>query len=200
MKYEDEGIIRLRKEQRKEEYHDIRGEGVYIGDRFVRFSPRQIGSMATLFIPEDFIDMPQEVRLIKYPSQARPEEILTSLDGRVSFAFQMLEEIPKGQITVLALQMKELLHKANPSIVFNSEEMGTLSDGCTICMFDFENSGVDGRIYHMMCFAAWEGGVLHGTFNCPQEDEEEWRDAVWQAFLTIQDQESEEQGEQNGTD
>lgn len=91
MENPDIQIAELKKVRRKHKFTNIE-DGLFIGDMFVKFSARDILEGIECLIPEEFIDMPEEVQLMKYPSVSRPQRILTSLDSRVNFAFSLLKE------------------------------------------------------------------------------------------------------------
>lgn len=187
MEYPDIQIAELKKVRRKQKFTNIE-EGLFIGDTFVKFSARDILEGIECLIPEEFIDMPEEVQLMKYPSVSRPQRILTSLDSRVNFTFSLLKEsIPEEQMEDLTAQLKELIHKTNPAAVFYREDAKELFNKKKIYMFNFKSFSVDGQIYHMMCFTSLNCGMLHATFNCPEEFSDDWEEAVWQAFQTIRE-------------
>lgn len=142
--------------------------------------------MVKLYIPEEFIDMPMEIQLMKFPSVSRPQRIFTSLDSSVNFTFSLVEQyISDEQIEVLAKQMKEIIRKSNPAAVFYQEKIELLACGHIISMFEFKNFGVDEQMYNMVCFTPLSCGTLHGTFICLDRDSGEWKDMAWEAFKTI---------------
>lgn len=53
----------------------------------------------SILLPEGFIDMPSEIARIKYPSEQRSQEIMTSDDGTVNFTFSLFEaDFNEGQL------------------------------------------------------------------------------------------------------
>lgn len=186
MDYEDEKIAELKKQLRRNKYKDIKGEGVFINDQLVKFCLRNINNGTALYLPEDFIDMPEEIKLMKYPSVNRPQRIITSLDSSVNFVFSLVEQqMSDDQIKSLTDQMKELIHKSNPSVVFYREDREILDAGRPVFMFDFKSFGIDEQMYNMVCYTSLSCGVLHGTFICLDRDSENWKDMAWEAFQTI---------------
>lgn len=186
MEYEDEKIAELKKELRRQKYTHIKGEGIFINRQFTKFCLRAINDDVGLYIPEEFIDMPEEIQLMKFPSVNRPQRIFTSLDGSVNFAFSIVDyQIPDTQIESLAEQMEEVIRKSNPAAIFYQDDQSTLVSGRTICMFDFKNYGIDEQMYNMLCFTSLNHGTLHGTFICLDRDADDWKEAAWEAFKTI---------------
>lgn len=185
MGYEDEKIAELKRKRRQEQHTDIR-EGVYIDSQFVRFSPRKLWDDIEMFIPEDFIEMPEEIQAMKYPSISRPQIILTSLDTRINFAFNLSEKkVTEDQVESFLLQMKELLKRTNPAVKFYQKKKEKLPHGQQVYMFDFKSYGVDEALYNMVSFSPLNDGMLQGIFNCPERCAESWQNAAWQAFQTI---------------
>ena len=80
-----------------------------------------------------------------------------------------------------------MLQHSNPSLVFEWEESGVLSDSRLVEMFDYRSYGVDEKLYNMMCFASFPCGILHGIFNCLESEAEQWQGAAWQVFLSLRE-------------
>lgn len=186
MEYEDEKIAELKKELRRQKYTDIKGKGVFIKGQFIKFGLRAINDNVELHIPEDFIDMPEEIQHMKFPSVSRPKRIFTSLDGSVNFAFSIVDnQIPDNQIESLTGQMEKVIRKSNPAAVFYMDALESLASGRPICMFDFKSFSVDEQMYNMVCFTPLSCGTLHGTFICLDRDSGDWKNIAWEAFKTI---------------
>lgn len=186
MHYEDELIVSLKKEQRRKKFTDIKSDGVYIEDRFINFTPRKIFDTVDIYIPDEFIDMPEEIQLMKYPSANKPQVILTSLDVSVNFAFNLIEDrIEEEQLKDLSAEMAKMIQKVNPAAMIYEEKSGRLSNGHLIYMFDYKSFGIDEQIYNMVCFTTINCGTLHSVFNCLDRDAEDWKEVAWQAFLSI---------------
>lgn len=186
MEYKDDKIAQLKKEKNRYEYANIKGEGVFINDRLTKFSERPVNECVKLYIPEEFIEMPKEIQLMKFPSVSRPQRIFTSLDSSTNFTFSIVEQqTPDEQTEALAIQLKEIIRKSNPAAVYYQEESEWLANGRPISMFDFKNFGIDGQMYNMVCIAPLSCGTLHSTFICLEEDSEDWKEFAWEAFQTI---------------
>lgn len=158
MEYKDERIAVLIKEIRRQKHTDIKGEGVFINGQFIKFGLRAINDNVELYIPEEFIDMPEELRFMKFPSVNRPQTIFTSLDDSVNFTFSIVDNhIVDSQIESLMEQMVEVIRKSNPAAVFYQEASEILPNEHSICMFDFKSFGVDEQLYNMACFTSLDG-------------------------------------------
>lgn len=191
MEYEDEKIIALKKQMRNLTDTNIRESGIYIQDQYIKFNQIFIFDEISIYLPEDFIDIPEMVKTMKYPSENRPAVIKTSLDTSVNFSFNMLEKINSEQVKELAGQLKSTINKMNPSFTFYEEWEGETLQDNKIRMFDFKSYGLDEQIYNMMCLIPLKNGTLHGIFNCLDRDSEDWKEVAWKVFLTTKEQKKE---------
>ena len=193
MEYEDEQLAALKKQARSNQAVNIKEQGVYIGEEFINFQPVHILEKISIYLPETFIEMPEEIKKVKYPSANRPEIIKTSLNTNVNFAFNWMDKRSfVNQEEELALQLKAVLLKTNPSFVFYEEDEQKTSGGNTIRTFDFKSYGIDEQMYNMMCIISFSGGTLHGIFNCLDRDSEDWKKVLGQVFQSVVEFDEEE--------
>ncbi|MBS5794919.1 MAG: hypothetical protein ACLUCH_07760 [Lachnospirales bacterium] len=192
-KYLDETILEIKRQKDKEENINIE-EGVYIKNEYVEFEEIKLfdESMGIL-LPKSFIDLPDTMKKIKYPSEQRPQIIKTSLDTSVNFGFSLLPLPIRNEQTKDAIkQFKIVLKKVNPSYVFydlKEEKIGKK----TISWFDFKSYGVDFPMYNIMYIIPIRNKVMHGIFNCLYKDIDEWKDYAFQVIKTIKENEEENQ-------
>ncbi len=185
MEYEDEQIIAVKKQMKALHTANIKEQEIYIGEEYFKFQPVRIFDNVSLYLPESFIEMPDKIKKIKYPSDNRPAVIKTNLNSNINFAFNWLEDLNGiNQGEEVAGQIKDVLIKTNPSFVFYEERNGKTASGNIIKMFDFRSYGIDEQMYNMMCTISFHGGILHGIFNCLDRDSEDWKKAAWQVFQT----------------
>ncbi len=192
-KYLDETILEIKRQKDKEENINIE-EGVYIKNEYVEFEEIKLfdESMGIL-LPKSFIDLPDTMKKIKYPSEQRPQIIKTSLDTSVNFGFSLLPLPIRNEQTKNAIkQFKIVLKKVNPSYVFydlKEEKIGKK----TISWFDFKSYGVDFPMYNIMYIIPIRNKVMYGIFNCLYKDIDEWKDYAFQVIKTIKENEEENQ-------
>ena len=192
-KYLDETILEIKRQKDKEENINIE-EGVYIKNEYVEFEEIKLfdESMGIL-LPKSFIDLPDTMKKIKYPSEQRPQIIKTSLDTSVNFGFSLLPLPIRNEQTKDAIkQFKIVLKKVNPSYVFydlKEEKIGKK----TISWFDFKSYGIDFPMYNIMYIIPIRNKVMHGIFNCLYKDIDEWKDYAFQVIKTIKENEEENQ-------
>ena len=119
MDFLDEEIMEFRKSAKKSKYNSLE-TGMYIKDRLIRFKETQILSdKVSVMLPEGFVEMPQRIAKIKYPSEQRPQVIMTSDDGTVNFTFSLYDtECNERQIEDALGQFKAVIRKVNPAFIF----------------------------------------------------------------------------------
>ena len=190
MEYFDEDILEAKRELDKQR-HTTLETGIYAGDELITFSQVTLpDSKIRIFLPEQFIVMPDVVKDAKYPSKNAPEFIMTSLDSLVNFAFNILPVFLESCDTkVMSRQFQNALHNVNPSIRIKNQTDGLATrQGNEMSWFDFKGYAIDGQNYNRMYIVRMRNTVLHGIFNCPMELKEQWEDIVEQCFLSIEEE------------
>lgn len=187
--YLDETILKMKNLKNKEESNNIK-DGIYIKNEYMEFEEIELfeKSMKILF-PKSFIDLPENMKKIKYPSEQRPQIIKTSLDTSVNFGFSLLPLLIRNEQTKEALkQFKTVLKRVNPAYVFydfKEEKVGKK----TISWFDFKSYGVDFPMYNIMYILPIKNKVMHGIFNCLYRDVDEWKEYAFQVIKSIKETE-----------
>jgi hypothetical protein len=190
MEYDDEQIIAVKKQMKALQTANLKEQGIYIGEEYFKFQSVHIFDNVSIYLPESFIEMPDKIRKMKYPSDNRPDVIKTNLNTNINFAFNWLENLNCiNQGEELSGQIKDVLIKTNPSFVFYEDRNGKTYSGNIIKMFDFKSYGIDEQMYNMMCTISFHGGILHGIFNCLDRDSEDWKEVAWQVFQTSMESE-----------
>lgn len=185
MDFLDEEIMEFRKSAKKSKYNSLE-TGMYIKDRLIRFKETQILSdKVSVMLPEGFVEMPQRIAKIKYPSEQRPQVIMTSDDGTVNFTFSLYDtEFNERQIEDALGQFKAVIRKVNPAFVFYDF---VVESDKALGWFDFKSYGLDEQIYNVMYLLPVEGKLMHGIFNCLYRDILEWKEAVHQIMMSVTD-------------
>ena len=146
--YYDKQIIPLKVRSSEAESMSL-DTGYYIEGRLETFSKEQyFDDLLSIYIPESFIDMPDEIKEIKYPTNFRPEIIKTNLAGDVNLSISLLKVGEDMEIKTLVTDFRNLLAKAHNGIKFL--EYDEFDNDCCVKMycFDFIIPGIDERIYH----------------------------------------------------
>ena len=146
--YYDKQIIPLKVRNSEAEAMSL-DTGYYIEGRLETFSKEQyFDKLLSIYIPESFIDMPDEIKEIKYPTNFRPEIIKTNLAGDVNLSISLLKVSEDTEVKTLVTDFKNLLSKAHNGIKFlEYDELE--KEGCVkMYCFDFIIPGIDERIYY----------------------------------------------------
>lgn len=189
MEYFDEEIINAKRELERLK-HTTLETGIYVGDDLITFSKIDLpDTEISMYLPEQFIIMPDMVKEMKYPSQNAPDLVITSLDSMVNFAFNILPVVLEtGDTKIMSRQFQNALSNVNPSIKFkNKINDMTTRQGNEMSWFDFKGYTLDGQNYNRMYIVKMRKTVLHGIFNCPVQFKEEWENIVEQCFLSVEE-------------
>lgn len=189
MEYFDEEILQAKREI---EYlrHDSLETGIYVEDELITFSEITLPkTKISIYLPEQFIDMPDMVKDIKYPSKNAPDYVYTSLDSMVNFNFNILDMVMEdGDIQEMGSQFRNALCNVNPSIrIKNQTDDEKTVGGNEMSWFDFKSFALDGQIYNRMYVIRMRNTVLHGIFNCPMRVKEQWADIAGKCFMTVKE-------------
>ena len=176
--YYDKQIIPLKVRNSEAESMSL-DTGYYIEGRLETFSKEQyFDNLLSIYIPESFIDMPKEIREIKYPTSFRPEIIKTNLAGDVNLSISLLKVSEDTEVKTLVTDFKNLLSKAHKGIKFleydELEKEGYVKMYC----FDFIIPGIDERIYHKAGLGKIGRETVQVMFNCREPLSWTWKKAV----------------------
>ena len=188
MEYLDEVILKERKELEYQSHTTLEA-GIYVDDNLITFTEQQLEDLnISVYLPDDFILMPPQVKDIKYPSKEAPDVILTSLSSTINIGFSKLEIIIEEKDTVqIREQFQNVIKNVNPSIMIMKNETGETNTGQEMSWFDFRGYSVDGQSYNRMYFYRMKKFVIHGIFNCPMSDKVNWSQIVDQLYCTVQE-------------
>lgn len=189
MKYYDEKILEARREEARLR-HTTLESGIYVEDDLITFSQISLPDIPIqIFLPDQFIPMPEEVKDVKYPSKNAPDLIVTSLDSTVNFGFNLFRKlIEDGDTAVMSRQFRDALRNINPAIKISKWEDNIRTDNdYEMSWFQFRGYALDGQNFNRMYFIKLEKSVLHGIFNCPMRVKDEWSDIAAKCFQTVEE-------------
>ena len=187
MEYFDEEILNARRELERLK-HTTLETGIYVGDELITFTQITLPETKIhLYLPEQFIVMPDLVKDMKYPSKNAPDLIITSLDSMVNFGFNILRvTMEEGDTKVMSSQFQNALRNVNPSIkIKNQISSVTTEHGNEVSGFDFKGYVIDGQNYNRVYLVRMRETVLHGIFNCPMQFKDEWGEIAEKCFMSI---------------
>ena len=162
-------------------------DGYYISGKLETFTKAlYFNDAASIYTPFSFIDMPDEIKEIKYPTNFRPEIIKTNLAGDINLSLSLLEEGKDADIETLLSDLRSLLLKAHKGIKFPDAAKFN-KEGCVeMHCFDFVLPGIDEKIYHMMGMGKTDRQIIQVIFNCMEPDTNAWKKAVIDIFENIE--------------
>ena len=130
MDFLDEKIIEARRKEAQKEL-DIRKDGLIVKGEKIEFRDTPLfQEKMSILLPASFVDMPQKIARLKYPSE-RPQIIKTDLLGSTNFAFNLFDKaIQPAQMKSAADGMKLILKKVNPANVFYEDGTELLGKPC----------------------------------------------------------------------
>lgn len=184
--YLDEKIIRLQGFYNgKTALYDFLKEEILICGRKVRFIPRNLfDNKICIWIPHDFIEMPEIIAKVRYISNYRPPVILTNAGYDENFGFHLLDkkEIENyGEIDGLIEQMKNaVLFQAPETVIYDKGII--CSTKANARWFEYKNFTLDDETYNLQFLFDFSTCVLAGTFNCRMRYYDKWKKPVLAAL------------------
>jgi hypothetical protein len=140
-----------------------------------------------MMVPEHFGVMPEKFQAIKYPSEFRPQELLTSDDLAVNLGFTHFTQVATDEeLESIVAQMMELIVRSNQSVEFLGKEK-RLTTNCQKIYYHFRFQGLDEAVYNLQCLTLVDKRIMMGTFSCPYREQEEWGSAAVKMFGSVTD-------------
>ena len=157
----------------------IMGKWVYFEERLL------VEEKITMMVPEAFEEMSNEVARIKYPSEDRPNLILTDQTTAMNLMFNhMDQEIKNENVEDLRDQVINGMTRLNPGIKTQGQGVEVISDR-NVAYVEFTNPALDGKLYNLMYFLELEGRSLMVSFNCQTKNIKYWKEAAFEMMHSI---------------
>lgn len=188
MEYLDEKIVELQRTYQQKAHQDIYAETVFVNDETLHFIQTNLFDDAFhIMLPESFVDMPEDVAKIKYPSEQRPQIIRTNQNGSVNFCFN-LYDIPfsNEQVADTISGFQSVLQKLQPGNEFFAYKTEPI-EKMEIGWFDFKNYAIDSQIYSLMFAVPIHKKICSGVFNCPFRNRKDWESIMKQVLVSIRE-------------
>lgn len=160
--------------------------GVRICGKWIYFERRLFAEDSiSMMVPKNFVPMTQEAAKIKYPSEHRPETILTDETGTINLMFQYMEgEVDSETIETFRNQVFGLMKYTNPGI--KEREVGEVDiENHRIAYVEFTNNALGGKLYNLMFYISVKGRPLMGSFNCITKDVKYWQPVAVEMMKSI---------------
>lgn len=161
--------------------------GVRIVGKWIYFERRMLlNEEISMMLPEKFELMNEDIARRKYPSEHRPELIMTDETGTVNLMFQYMEgEVTDETVEALRNQVFGMMKRVNPGI--KEQEIGTMQiSGKTVPYVEFSNPVIDGKLYNLMFYLSVNGRPLMGSFNCQTKVMKYWRSVAFEMVQSIE--------------
>ena len=154
-------------------------DGYYISGKLETFTKAiYFNDSVSIYTPSSFIDMPDEIKEIKYPTNFRPEIIKTNLAGDVNLSTSLLKVGEDTEVKTSATDFKNLLSKAHNGIKFLEYDEFDNDGFVKMYCFDFIIPGIDERIYHKTGLGKIGIETVQVMFNCREPLAWTWKKAV----------------------
>ncbi len=180
-------VKQVEKEVQAEAEKSIFDTGVKVLGKWISFERRLLAKETiTMMLPKDFVPMPPEIARMKYPSEHRPETILTEETGSVNLMLQYMEgEVDNTTIEIFRNQVFGMMKRVNSGI--KEREMGAVDvAGVRIAYVEFSNNAMDGKLYNLMFYLSVKGKPLMGSFNCMTKDMKYWKTIAFEMMQSIE--------------
>lgn len=197
--YFDEQIIDMRNQsQRRMECAESGDRDVAGGERSIDTGIRILGKWicferrflaedtVSMMLPTNFVPMDPEIAKRKYPSEQRPETILTDDTGTVNLLMQYMDgEESDETIERFRNQIFGMMKRVNPGI--REQEIGSMdAAGKKVAYVEFSNPTLDGKLYNLMFYLTVNGRPLMGSFNCQTKEMKYWRKAAIEMVQSVE--------------
>jgi len=185
-------IIAAYKKTHEEKYKSIFLPMTYIGGIRYHFAEREIQETGIVVqLPTDFLLMPDEIAKMKYPSEERPEIIISSVDMSVNFTYSLLPiKTSDEELTDIRNSMLESLKKLYPQNTYMESSVGYTKESRLFTWFEFYGPTLDVEIYTAHAITRIKQGILHAMFNCPRSEYESWKPVMLEVWASIAENKS----------
>jgi len=161
--------------------------GIKIKGRWVYFEERLlVEDKIMMMVPEEFTEMSEEQAKIKYPSEQRPETILTDDTTAINLMFTYMDE---KMDNVEAEQVRDetigMMCRLNPGIKKQESGVEIVSEK-NVAYVEFTNPVMDGKLFNILSFMELDGRTLMISWNCLTKEIKYWKKAVYEMIRSIQ--------------
>ena len=181
----DEKIVELLNVHKKGSRGSIEA-GYYIKEKVYYFTKYMLfDNKIQVMLPKVCVDLPENLKDIKYPNINRPPIIKSNIQEGMDFTFNILPYAPEMETPkVTARYIKGILKKLNPAFQF-FEEGNELIDNLEVSWFDFKSFGLDSNMYNFYYYIDLKECVLHGIFNCYLKDMDNWKPVAKEVMRSV---------------
>jgi len=180
-------IIAMQRQVVEEKYKSIYSPATYIGKKRYVFTARELSeARITVHLPELFLDLPESIAKQKYPSENRPQIIISSSDISVNFAFTLLPE-PTDDDEIIEVRNDALnaMKRLYPQNTYSDTGVDVTVCSRIYAWYEYSGPTLDSEMYALNAFMCIKDKLLHFLFNCPNEAHEQWKPVVLEVINSI---------------
>ncbi len=193
MEYKDEQILKLREEEKRQQFSTLQ-TGIYLGGNILKFREEIFMDAFSVSLPETMKILPEEYAKVKYPSEFRPQILLSTPELEVNLGFTLFPDIPSTEeLKTMGEGVMQGIKRAHPDCILYPAKYIQEGKGY---YFSFRSHALDEDIYNMSLLMQLENGLLQGSFNCLYRQHSEWKKVVVMIWETIEEWKEEEECEQ----
>lgn len=189
MPYTDEMILKLREEEKKKQFNTLE-KGIYLGGQILEFETQILMDTFSISLPKILGIMPIEYARIKYPSEFRPQILLTTTELDTNLGFTLFNEFYGSEVKIMAERIMRGISRAHPDYPVYPGK--SIQEGKGY-YFSFRSHALDSDVYNMSLIMKLKDRLLQSSFNCIYQQHTEWRKIVLLLWETIQEWEEEEE-------
>lgn len=179
-------VAKMLNEHKTKAYGSLE-EGVYIKEKFYEFERVSLfEDKFSIMLPKDFVDMPENIKKMKYLAEQRPKIIKTIPTGGIDIGFSLLDvTMTDAQLSQVFWHSKNAIRKLNPANVMMEESVIKGNNKLLIWM-DYISPALDGQMYNIMFLDNLGEYSYHGIFNCAISEMEVWKEVAMAILASIQ--------------
>ena len=184
---DEQFIYHIGMESKPVHTNNILDEYVIIDDEKIPFRRRTVlNKRVSVILPEKFFIMAKELAEKKYPSVNRPGEIYTNSETTINFSLTYTKDAATNEgIPEIKDILQQAIMRMHPASVIIDSEVIDVS-GLNIAYFDFVTPAIDIDIYNVTFVFSFDKRLVVGSFNCPQENMDEWKPLLVQMLQSTE--------------
>lgn len=185
----DEKEIREANEYKQETQGSIYEEVFIKGVKYQFCEQLYFDNTVRIWLPEHFIELPDEIKKLKYPGEGRPQVIRTIPTGGVDFGINVLPLEGSDQMTEeFGNQMYQLTRNMRPAEIYYDKKLElNEKTGRKIAWFDYISHGIDAKLYNLIGTTYVAGKTVNYVFNCIAQDMEVWKAIALEVLFSLSD-------------
>ena len=185
----NEKEIREASEYKRETQGSIYSEVYVKGDKYHFCEQLYFDNAISIWLPEHFIELPDQIKKLKYPGDGRPQVIRTIPAGGVDFGINLLPLEGSDLMTEeFGNQMYQFTKNLRPAEIYYDKKLEVNEkNGRKISWFDYISHGIDAKLYNLIGTTYAAGKVVNFVFNCIAQDMEVWKPIVLEVLFSLND-------------